>query len=103
MVSAALGDVVDDERLVFVHSVTAGVSRGRNVGLLRASHDIVLITDDDVTVPTDWARRFHAEVSEIEHVAVAFCRVVAGPHDPSLGFIPDHEVDDRRLVRSLMA
>jgi GT2 family glycosyltransferase len=32
-----------------------GVSRGRNLGLREAAHDIVLITDDDCTVAFDWA------------------------------------------------
>ena len=34
---------------------------------------------------------------------MAFCRVDAGPHDPDLGFIPDHEVDERLVVRSLLS
>jgi GT2 family glycosyltransferase len=31
-----------------------GVSRGRNLGLHEAEHDVVLVTDDDCTVATDW-------------------------------------------------
>lgn len=31
-----------------------GVSRGRNLGLATASHEIVLVTDDDCTVADDW-------------------------------------------------
>lgn len=31
-----------------------GVSKGRNVGIEVASHDLVLVTDDDCTVPPDW-------------------------------------------------
>ena len=86
-----------------MRSPTTGVSRGRNVGLRLATHDIVLITDDDVTVPVDWAQRFHAAVSSLDQVAVAFCRVDAGPHDPDLGFIPEHEVAERLVVRSLLS
>jgi GT2 family glycosyltransferase len=103
LTASVVGDLVDDERLVIVRSATIGVSRGRNVGLRLATHDIVLITDDDVTVPVDWARRFHAAVSSLEQVAVAFCRVDAGPHDPELGFIPEHEVEERLVVRSLLS
>ena len=62
LTASVVGDLIDDERLVIVRSQTTGVSRGRNVGLRLATHDIVLITDDDVTVPVDWARRFHAAV-----------------------------------------
>ncbi len=102
-IASVLGDLIDDERLVLVRSRTSGVSSGRNVGLQRASHDIVLITDDDVTVPVDWARRFHGAISALEHVAVAFCRVDAGPHDSGRGFIPEHEVTERLVVRSLLS
>jgi GT2 family glycosyltransferase len=31
-----------------------GVARGRNDGLRAAAHDLVLVTDDDCTVPPDW-------------------------------------------------
>lgn len=31
-----------------------GVSKGRNLGIERAAHEIVLVTDDDCTVSTDW-------------------------------------------------
>lgn len=31
-----------------------GVSRGRNLGILRAKHEIVLVTDDDCTVARNW-------------------------------------------------
>jgi GT2 family glycosyltransferase len=103
VVASAVGDLIDDKRLVIVRSDTTGVSRGRNIGLQLATRDIVLITDDDVTVPTDWARRFHAQVSALESVAVAFCRVDAGPHDSELGFIPEHEVTEHLVVRSLLS
>jgi GT2 family glycosyltransferase len=35
----------------------SGVARARNVGLERASHEIVLYTDDDCTVARDWVGR----------------------------------------------
>lgn len=31
-----------------------GVSRGRNLGILRSAHEIVLVTDDDCTVASSW-------------------------------------------------
>lgn len=39
-----------------------GVARGRNDGIRAAAHDVVLVTDDDCTVPPDWvatALRLH--------------------------------------------
>jgi GT2 family glycosyltransferase len=32
----------------------SGVARGRNLGILAAAYDAVLVTDDDCTVPPDW-------------------------------------------------
>lgn len=101
--AAELAELLDDDRLIVVRSTTTGVSRGRNIGLRRATHDIVLITDDDVTVPPDWARRFHAAVAPLRQVVVAFCRVDSGPHDADLGFIPEHLVEQRLVVRSLLS
>ncbi len=37
-----------------VRCVGRGVARGRNDGLRAAEHDVVLVTDDDCTVPPDW-------------------------------------------------
>jgi len=34
-----------------------GISRGRNVGLREAVHEIVLVTDDDCTVAEDWVAK----------------------------------------------
>ncbi len=34
-----------------------GVSKGRNVGIREAAHEIVLVTDDDCTVAEDWVAR----------------------------------------------
>ncbi len=101
--ASVVEDLVGDDRLVLIRSATTGVSRGRNIGLRRARHPIVLIIDDDVTVPPEWAYRFHAAIASLEQVAVAFCRVGSGPHDPDLGFIPEHLVEERLVVRSLLS
>src|SRR5436190_1272149 len=53
--SSELAEVVDDfpgARLIV--SRGNGVGRARNVGLAHASHDMVLVTDDDCTVANDW-------------------------------------------------
>jgi hypothetical protein len=92
-----------DPRLRYLRSSTVGVSRARNIGLCHASNDIVLITDDDVTVPPDWAASFLAAIASRRRVAVAFCRVDAADHDETKGFIPDHRVERPLLVRSLWA
>jgi glycosyltransferase involved in cell wall biosynthesis len=101
--TAVVGEMVEDDRLTIVGSPTVGVSTARNIGLRHAIHDLVLIIDDDVTVPADWARSFHDAMSTTERVAVGFCRVAAGPHDGRLGFIPDHEIGRHLVVRSLLS
>jgi GT2 family glycosyltransferase len=80
-----------------------GVSRARNIGLRHATHDIVLLTDDDVTVAPDWARNFHAAIAPMSRVAMAFCRVDAAEHDDTKGFVPDHVIERPLLVRSLLS
>jgi glycosyltransferase involved in cell wall biosynthesis len=101
--ASVVGDLVHEPRLTIVRSASVGVSRARNEGLRQATHDVVLITDDDVTVPVEWAHRFDGAVSPLLQVAVAFCRADAGPHDTDVGFTPDHEVHERVVVRSLIA
>ena len=90
-------------RLRYVRSTTEGVSTARNIGLRMAHNDIVLLTDDDVTVPPEWAHDFADAIAPLPRVAVAFCRVDAAPHDVTKGFIPDHFVDRPVLVRSLLS
>ena len=53
----AVAAVVEDVcagRAQVVASNGLGVARARNDGLRAAAHDVVLITDDDCTVPPDW-------------------------------------------------
>lgn len=51
----ALVDEVGGRRARRVASHGVGVARARNDGLRAAANDVVLITDDDCTVPPDWA------------------------------------------------
>ena len=99
----AVAPLRGDPRLHYIRSSTVGVSRARNIGLLHATNDIVLLTDDDVTVPTDWARNFHAAIEPMSRVAVAFCRVDAADHDGTKGFVPDHVIERPLLVKSLLS
>lgn len=52
---AALVDEVGGGRARVVASHGVGVARARNDGLRAATHEVVLVTDDDCTVPADWA------------------------------------------------
>jgi GT2 family glycosyltransferase len=57
-----------------------GVSRGRNLGLRKAAHVVVLVTDDDCTVAGDWvATAWTAMSSDPERIVVG---PVYGVGDP---------------------
>lgn len=43
-----------DPRVRVVPCAGTGISRAANMGLRRAGHDVVMMTDDDCTVATDW-------------------------------------------------
>jgi glycosyltransferase involved in cell wall biosynthesis len=96
-----LDEFTGDERLTHVHSSTRGVSAARNVGIATAHNDLVLITDDDVTVGPNWAADFAGCLAGMSDVAVAFCDVEAAAHDQGAGFIPDHVVHCSRTIRSV--
>jgi GT2 family glycosyltransferase len=101
----------DDPRLRYIRSFTVGVSRARNIGIRAARNDIVLITDDDVTVPPDWARNFLCAMAPLERVigagmAVRRDAVLAlGGFDEQLGpGAPLRSGEDRDLAaRALTA
>jgi len=96
-----LAEFAGDDRLTYVKSSTPGVSAARNVGIVTARNDLVLIIDDDVTVAPNWAADFARSLAGMNHVAVAFCAVEAAHHDENVGFIPDHVVHHSQTVRSL--
>lgn len=94
----ALAPYLSDIRLRYVRSETKGLGRARNIGLNLAMSDIVACTDDDCVVPADWLDKMSHVFVENPQVAVAFCNVTAGPHDPKQGFIPSyHRVEDQLL------
>ena len=96
-----LEEFAGDDRLTCIHSSTRGVSAARNVGIMTARNDLVLIIDDDVTVGPNWAADFARSLAGMNDVAVAFCAVEAAHHDESAGFIPDHLVHHSQTVRSV--
>lgn len=86
----ALRPFSTDGRFRYVREPSIGLGRSRNAGLREARADVVVYTDDDVTVPPDWLTVMDAVFAEWPRCAVAFCNVDAGPHDPSTGFIPTY-------------
>jgi glycosyltransferase involved in cell wall biosynthesis len=66
-----------------------GVARGRNLGLSAARHDVVLITDDDCTVATDWIAT--ASSLAAEHPGAIVTGRVLPVGDPDL--VPSYKDD----------
>jgi GT2 family glycosyltransferase len=71
----------------YVHSHTAGASRGRNIGLVVASSDVVVILDDDMLVEPEWLGALVAALPEGE-TAIATGQVLAGPPEVAGGDVP---------------
>jgi GT2 family glycosyltransferase len=61
-----------------------GVSRGRNVGIRAAGHEVVLVTDDDCTVARDW-------------IAAAWDRMAADPRQIVTGQVRPAAEDPRSV------
>jgi GT2 family glycosyltransferase len=86
-VKAFLGD----HRVRYLRSTTVGKGRALNLALKVSSGELMAITDDDVTVPSNWLTVMGRAFTDRPLVAVAFCNVVAAPHDSAAGFIPGYE------------
>jgi glycosyltransferase involved in cell wall biosynthesis len=85
----AIGTLESDPRLRYIHTDTQGLSTARNIGLAFSHNDLVLMTDDDCEVPPNWIAEMVAPFLCHPRVGVVFCDVIAGPHDPQAGFIPN--------------
>lgn len=77
-----------DPRLVYVRTMSQGLSVALNTGLALSSTEIVAITDDDCEVPPHWIAEMVAPFLRHPRVGLVFCNVVAAPHNSSEGFIP---------------
>lgn len=97
----ALRQLLHDERIVYFRSSETGLGRARNAGLEISQHEIVLFTDDDVTVPPNWVSVMSRIMLDNPSVAVAFCNVDAAPHDAARGFVPAYVRQSDALVSSL--
>jgi glycosyltransferase involved in cell wall biosynthesis len=63
--SGLSASVINDfPEVILVNETLKGLSYARNAGINASSGDIILTTDDDVTVPPDW----------MENIVVPFCR-----------------------------
>lgn len=97
----ALGQLGSDPRLRYVQTQTRGSGLARDIGLNEAQGQIVVMTDDDCEVPTDWISKMTEIFVKYPEVVVVYCDVIAGPHDSTRGFIPISTSSESRLIKSL--
>ncbi|MGO9230716.1 MAG: glycosyltransferase family 2 protein [Bryobacteraceae bacterium] len=97
----ALAPFLSDPRLRYLRSVTAGKSVGLNLGIRAARGALVLLTDDDCQVPTDWLRQTEAAFAVDGRIAIVFGNVLPAPHDPALGCIPAYIRQQPFLARGV--
>jgi GT2 family glycosyltransferase len=83
-----------------VRSQTRGVGAALNEGLSLARAPIVIRTDDDCEVDPGWIAGMAALFDNRPNVAMAFCNVVAAPHDDRAGYVPGYVRNRNRLLRS---
>jgi glycosyltransferase involved in cell wall biosynthesis len=95
----ALKSFSADPRLRCLKSITIGKGDALNAGLHETRGSVIVITDDDCTVPPNWLETFASIFATYPKVAVAFCCVEAGEHDRAAGFVPDFvRTGDRMLT-----
>lgn len=90
-----------DPRLKYIKIASVGKGNALNAGLRETKGSILAITDDDCTVPPNWLETFAAIFATHPKVAVTFCGVEAGEHDPTAGFIPDYVFNGERMLTSM--
>ena len=97
----ALAPFLNDSRLRYIRSAMRGKSNALNVGIRAATHEIIVITDDDCEVEPNWPLA-HAQVfRDNPEVAITYGNVLARAYDQSEGFTPVYVVKKDFLCRSV--
>jgi glycosyltransferase involved in cell wall biosynthesis len=100
---AILEPLRSNPRLRHHRSATRGKGKALNEGFRLAKGDIVVCTDDDCEAPRGWVMDMARALESQPSAALAFCTVVAAPHDPALGYVPAYTAEEGRSVSSLIA
>ncbi|HLK22869.1 MAG TPA: glycosyltransferase family A protein [Bryobacteraceae bacterium] len=87
---ALLQPFLADPRLRYFRDSRRGRSAGQNAGFREARGSLVVMTDDDCTVPTDWLRQFEQAFASDARIGIAFGNVLPAPCDPAIGCIPSY-------------
>ncbi|HEX8036114.1 MAG TPA: glycosyltransferase family A protein [Ktedonobacterales bacterium] len=87
-------------RLMYIRSATAGASAAHNIAVSHATGDIIAFTDDDCEVLPQWLGHIVSYVETHPDVSQVCGAVLAGPYDPTRGFIPTYDARHERQVAS---
>lgn len=93
----------DDPRVRLLRTDTRGIGPSRDLAVRRSTGRHVLFTDDDCRVPPNWIDEMYDALERDPAIGMIFCNVVAGPHDPSAGFIPTYERTGEFAARTVRA
>jgi glycosyltransferase involved in cell wall biosynthesis len=85
---AALEPFIRDPRLRYFRDSRRGRSAGQNAGFRESRGALIVMTDDDCTVPPDWLQQFEAAFALDPRIGIVFGNVLPAPWDPAVGCIP---------------
>jgi GT2 family glycosyltransferase len=88
-------------RVRYVRTGTRGVAAARNLGIRHATGAIIAFTDDDCLVPPDWIEGVMAAFAIDDRIGIVFGNVIARPHDPAVGIIPEYVRSEPALARAI--
>ena len=98
-----LAELATDPRVRIVNDPGRGVSRARNIALRTIIGDIILFTDDDCIVASDWVEQHLAVYDDHPEAALVFGKVLPpANYAVEQGFVPtfDPAVEKGRLRSS---
>ncbi len=97
----ALGPFLSDPRVRYLPSASRGRSAGQNAAIREARGALVVMTDDDCTVPPNWLREFEVAFATDHRIGIVFGNVLPAPHDPARGCIPAYVRPSPFLARGI--
>jgi glycosyltransferase involved in cell wall biosynthesis len=95
----ALSEFESDQRYRHVMSTEIGASRGRNQGVRLSRSDVLLFTDDDCVVPSNWIATMEQKVLVHPGPNAVFCEVDAAPNPPGPGYTPVFRPTSEMVMR----
>jgi len=101
--SQRLIDKLADPRVRYVRDVFGGKGAALNRGLMLATGETIVCTDDDCVAPREWVRDMASVLASNPAAAIVFCNVMPAPHDEEFGYIPAFERRREATLSSVLA